>query len=225
MEKHEQKRANQFKGNKQIPYVAPENDPVINDFKREILFHRQAQAAVIEGMQKLHSMGIQTKRPDDYFAEMAKSDEHMQKVRQNLLDKQAGIAKSEKIRQIREQKRIGKLVQRQVQEKRDEERRNMLDNIKKFRKGKLSNLDFLDEDGEGKGKGRKAGKPGAKKVNAKRKARDAKFGFGGKKKGSKRNTKESLLNDGKKRKFGGGAGTKGGSKQRLGKSRRMKGKN
>ncbi|TMW42001.1 hypothetical protein DOY81_012920, partial [Sarcophaga bullata] len=110
LEKHEQKRANMFKGNAKIPYVRPEEDPVLNDFKREMLFHRQAQGAVLEGIKRLHELGIKTKRPDDYFAEMAKSDEHMQKVRSNLMAKQEGQAKSERIRQIREQRKMGKLL-------------------------------------------------------------------------------------------------------------------
>ncbi|XP_055588502.1 probable rRNA-processing protein EBP2 homolog [Uranotaenia lowii] len=229
IEKHEQKRENQFKGNKKIPYVAPQSDPVLNDFKREILFHRQAQAAVVEGIKRLHELNIVTKRPDDYFAEMAKTDEHMQRIRKVLLAKQEGIAKSERARQLREQRRIGKLIQRQATEKRDEERRKMLNDIKKFRKGKLSNLDFLDDDEEGGagGAGRKkknAGRGSAnkKQPNAKRKAKNAKFGFGGKKKGTKRNNKESFLNDGPKKKAGmkkgGGGGGAGG--KRLGKNRR-----
>ncbi|XP_058444043.1 probable rRNA-processing protein EBP2 homolog [Malaya genurostris] len=240
IEKHEQKRENQFKGNKKIPYVAPEADPVLNDFKREILFHRQAQAAVVEGIKRLHDLGIGTKRPDDYFAEMAKTDEHMQRIRKVLLDKQEGIAKSERVRQLREQRRIGKLIQRQATEKRDEDRRKMLNDIKKFRKGKLSNLDFLDDDdetasGTKKKKGSARGAPVKKQINAKRKARNSKFGFGGRKKGSKRNTKESFLGDSRKKKnasnrsggggggVGGGGG--GGKKMRLGKSRRAQAKN
>ena len=55
-------------------------DEVHNDFKRELLFYRQAQAAVMEALPRLKSMGIATRRPDDYFAQMAKSDQHMQKV-------------------------------------------------------------------------------------------------------------------------------------------------
>lgn len=57
-----------------------ETEMVLNDFQREMLFHRQAQAAVLEGIEKLNKLGIPTQRPDDYFAEMAKSDAHMQKV-------------------------------------------------------------------------------------------------------------------------------------------------
>lgn len=221
IEKHEQKRENQFKGNKKIPYVAPDVDPVLNDFKREILFHRQAQAAVLEGIKRLHELTVVTKRPNDYFAEMAKSDEHMQKLRKVLLAKQEGIAKSERARQLREQRRIGKVIQRQATEKRDEERRKMLNDIKKFRKGKLANLDFLDDvesSANGKKNHSRRSTPGGKRnVNPKRLARNSKYGFGGRKKGSKRNTKESFLQEGARKKK---SGAGGGAKKRLGKSRR-----
>jgi rRNA-processing protein EBP2 len=53
---------------------------VHDDFKRELLFYRQAQAAVLEALPRLKSMNVATKRPSDYFAQMAKSDEQMQKV-------------------------------------------------------------------------------------------------------------------------------------------------
>lgn len=42
--------------------------------------YRQAQATVLAALPKLHKLQIPTKRPEDYFAEMAKSDQHMQKV-------------------------------------------------------------------------------------------------------------------------------------------------
>lgn len=56
------------------------NTSVHNDFKRELLFISQAQAAVLEVLPKLKSAGVYTKRPEDYFAEMAKKDNHMKKV-------------------------------------------------------------------------------------------------------------------------------------------------
>jgi len=46
------------------------------------MFYRQAQSAVMEALPRLKSLGIPTKRPSDYFAQMAKTDEHMQKVRE-----------------------------------------------------------------------------------------------------------------------------------------------
>ena len=42
--------------------------------------HRQAQTCVLQSIPKMLKLGISTKRPEDYFAQMAKSDEHMQKV-------------------------------------------------------------------------------------------------------------------------------------------------
>ncbi|KAI9584468.1 probable rRNA-processing protein EBP2 homolog [Glossina fuscipes] len=217
LEKHEQKRANLFKGNAKIPYIRPEEDPVLNDFKREMLFHRQAQAAVLEGIKKLHELGVKTKRPDDYFAEMAKSDEHMQKIRANLMAKQEGQAKSERIRQIRLQRKMGKLLNKQVKVQREQEKREMLENIKKFRKGKFKNLDFLEDARKPETKTK------TKKTAESRRNRNKKFGFGGKKRGSKSNTKSSSAGL-EATKFSKGKGFKGSANKRVGKSRRSKAK-
>ena len=51
-----------------------------NEFLASCSSYRQAQATVLQGVSKLHKLGIKTKRPEDYFAEMAKSDDHMKKV-------------------------------------------------------------------------------------------------------------------------------------------------
>lgn len=232
LEQHEQKRANMFAGNAKLKYVAPDKDPVLNDFKREMLFHRQAQAAVVDGIKRLHTLGKKTKRPDDYFAEMAKTDEHMQKVRKHLMDKQEGQAKAEKVKQIREQRKMGKKMQQQARVKKEMEKKETLDQLKKFRKGKLSNLDFLDGKKNGGGGGQKGG---AKKALSENRAqRNNKFGFGGRKKGSKRNDSKSSM--GLERKFkkpggagGGGRGGRGagskGSQTRPGKNKREKSKN
>uniref|UniRef100_H2ZZ20 EBNA1 binding protein 2 n=1 Tax=Latimeria chalumnae TaxID=7897 RepID=H2ZZ20_LATCH len=86
---------------------------VEDDFQREMFFYRQAQATVLEALPRLHSLKMLTKRPEDYFAEMAKSDQHMQKVRKTLLIKQAAMEKSEKAKQLRALRKYGKKVRRQ----------------------------------------------------------------------------------------------------------------
>merc|ERR1711997_250917 len=101
---------------------------------------------------------------------MAKTDDHMNKIRAKLVSKQAT------------------------------EEREMLDQVKKFRKGQGGNLDFLNKDGEDdlnqdgpSFKKKKASNPAHnnnKKHLEKRNYKDKKFGFGGKKKGSKMNNKE-----------------------------------
>lgn len=58
----EQKRENQLKNNKKLPQFAPAEDPVLNDFKREMGFHRQAQATVTEAIPKIKALRILTKR-------------------------------------------------------------------------------------------------------------------------------------------------------------------
>lgn len=44
----------------------PTQDPVLNEFKRENLIHRQAQAAVLEGLKKLKELNIPTRRYSFY---------------------------------------------------------------------------------------------------------------------------------------------------------------
>ncbi|XP_034780532.1 probable rRNA-processing protein EBP2 [Acipenser ruthenus] len=167
-----------------------------DDFQREMYFYRQAQAAVLEALPRLKKFNISTKRPEDYFAEMAKTDHHMQKIRTKLMAKQASMEKSEKAKQLRELRKYGKKVQTDVLQKRQKDKKAMMTAVKKYQKGMTDKLDFMDGDQE---KGKKgapgaAGPNAAKKKrgpNAKRQYKDQRFGFGGKKRGSKWNTKES----------------------------------
>lgn len=223
LHENEQRRANQLENNKKLQKVNPADDPIINDFKREMMFHRQAQAAVVEGIGRLKAMNIVTKRPDDYFAEMAKTDEHMQKVRDALMKRQTEEQRREKVRQLRIQRKEGKAIQAQLKLKRQEEKKELMDQVKKVRKGQSTDMDFLNDN-----------KPKSnKKSIEKQKYKNKKFGFGGKKKGMKRNTKDSASDiseyrrPGKpnlKNKMGSKGGVKGGNK-RLGKNRRQKVKN
>ncbi|XP_020711939.2 probable rRNA-processing protein EBP2 homolog [Athalia rosae] len=221
MQEHEVRRAKQMQGNKKLPQFTPSEDPVLNDFKRETMFHRQAQAAVMEGIVKLKKLGIVTKRPDDYFAEMAKTDEHMQKVRENLMKKQVEAQRSERIRQLRQQRKIGKQMQIESKLKKHAEKKKMLDEVKKYRKGIRNDLDFLDDKKKPSSK-KDGSRLTDKKAQAKLRMKNSKYGFGGKKRGSKQNTKSSAADvsewkrPGKPKK-----GKSDGAKQRPGKNRRV----
>lgn len=165
-----------------------------DDFQREMSFYRQAQAAVLAVLPRLHQLQVPTKRPTDYFAEMAKSDQQMQKIRQKLQTKQAAMEKSEKAKQLRALRKYGKKVQTEVLQKRQREKAHMMNAIKKYQKGFSDKLDFLEGDQKPVERSAKAGGKGqqmSKGPNAKRRYKNQKFGFGGKKKGSKWNTKES----------------------------------
>ena len=165
-------------------------------------------------------MGVATKRPEDYFAQMAKTDQHMNKIRAKLLSKEQGQERAEKIKKLRELKKFGKKVQVEVQQKRQKEKKDMMDEMKKIRKGQGGNMDFLEN----------KGKVGGGRVEQKRAGKDKKFGFGGKKRDVKKNDRKSTddvssFKPGQKTRPGGKAGGKGGSKARPGKGKRQKMKN
>ena len=61
-----------------------DEDVVHNDFKREMMFYRQAQAAVLEAIPRLHSLNVKTRRPDDYFAQMVKTGKNIFTVLKNI---------------------------------------------------------------------------------------------------------------------------------------------
>jgi len=52
-----------------------------DDLSRELAFYKQALEAVQEARTRLLAEGIPFSRPSDYFAEMIKDDEHMDKAR------------------------------------------------------------------------------------------------------------------------------------------------
>ncbi|XP_059197045.1 probable rRNA-processing protein EBP2 [Centropristis striata] len=176
-----------------VPSVTKGDVNAEDDFQREMFFYRQAQATVLDALPLMSKHGIATKRPDDYFAEMAKSDQQMQKIRKKLISKQQILEKSEKAKKLREQRKFGKKVQIEVIQKRQKEKKAMMNAVKKYQKGMTDKLDFLEGD-QKKGKDSTQGPNKAankKGPNAKRKYKDQKFGFGGKKSGRKWNTKES----------------------------------
>ncbi|EDO46929.1 predicted protein [Nematostella vectensis] len=169
-------------------------DPSVHDdFKREMMFYKQAQEAAKLGLLKLQKLRVSTKRPEDYFAEMVKTDDHMQRVRSKLLSRQQAMERSEKAKKQREIKKYGKKVQQEVLEKRQKEKKDMLEAVKKYRKGKQTAPDFMKEDDfDVNAESKSKGKPQQRnQINHKRKAKDKKFGFGGKKRNIKRNTQKS----------------------------------
>ncbi|KAJ7332859.1 hypothetical protein JRQ81_015039 [Phrynocephalus forsythii] len=205
-----------------------------DDFKREMSFYHQAQASVLEALPRLHQLKILTRRPDDYFAEMAKSDQQMQKIRQKLKSKQEAMEKSERAKQLRALRKYGKKVQIEVLQKRQKEKSTMLSAIKKYQKGLSDKLEFLEGEKSsappGKKKEGSGGQPVKKGPSAKRRYKNQKFGFGGKKKGSKWNTKESYddvssFRASKAHYKGPGKGGKKNANKRPGKKTRQKMKN
>ncbi|VDO08210.1 unnamed protein product [Rodentolepis nana] len=174
-----------------------------DDFKREA--YRVAQSAVLEAIPKLHELGIPTKRPNDYFAEMIKSDAHMAKVRENIVVNSKRLELREKARQLREQRKFGKQQQKEILEARRIEKKKHMEALKAAKKGRVGKeqAQMLEEYLTSGSRKQAAhdnlqSKPNNKyyrpeqyakrrKVNQKRVFKNAVYGHGGQKKRSKRN--------------------------------------
>ena len=183
-----------------------EQDGVIadvqDDLERESTFHRRALSAVTAARSQLAAMGVPTRRPDDYYAEMVKNDGHMRKVKDKLLFEQRQLDAKAERRRERDGKRYGKEVQAErLKERKAQQKSDMglLQRMKKRGTG-TSATDILPEEPDwgapdlgasrggrfgGRSGGRDSGRGG--RGGKLRQHKDSKFGFGGRKKGSKRN--------------------------------------
>ena len=73
--------------------------------------------------------GVPFSRPNDYFAEMVKSDEHMGKIKQKIIDEAANKRSAAEARKQRDLKKLGKQVQVARLQDRDRQKRDMLGKI------------------------------------------------------------------------------------------------
>jgi len=74
-----------------------------DDLDREKKFYDSARKGVLEAMARLNQLSIPRDRPDDYFAEMIKTDDHMSKVKGALLKEKRIIEQA----QLRTKKKTG----------------------------------------------------------------------------------------------------------------------
>ncbi|PYI24898.1 Ebp2-domain-containing protein [Aspergillus indologenus CBS 114.80] len=206
-----------------------------DDLTRELAFYKVCQAAATQARALLKKEGIPFTRPGDYFAEMVKTDEHMDKIKKKLYDEAAAKKAAAEARKQRDLKKFGKQVQVAKLQQRAKEKRETLEKIndlKKKRKADTSGeadnanemFDIAIDDAQPNNRKRAFGSDGA--TNAKRQKKNEKYGFGGKKRHSKSGDAVSSgdMRDFSVRKMkggsrGGGGGGGGGAK-RPGKSRR-----
>ncbi|KAF2825855.1 Ebp2-domain-containing protein [Ophiobolus disseminans] len=201
---------------------------VEDDLNRELAFYKQCLSAVKDARGKLKKEGAGFSRPADYFAEMVKSDEHMGKIKQKLIDEAAGKKASAEARKQRDLKKFGKQVQNAKIQERAKEKRDTLEKINLLKRkrqgadiGNTKEDDLfdvaLDNEATPTDRRSKDGKPGPNK----RAKKDQKFGFGGKKRHAKSNDAQST-SDGRSFSVKKMKGKTGGGAKRPGKSVRMK---
>jgi len=110
---------------------------VNDDLNRELAFYQQSLTAVQEARRQLQKEGAPFSRPADYFAEMVKSEEHMGRVKQKLVDAAASKRAAQDARRQRDLKKFGKQVQVEKRQEREREKREMLDRVQKLKRSML----------------------------------------------------------------------------------------
>ena len=173
-------------------------EDVNDDLKRETYFYEQALASAIVAARRLRDLGVSVRRPDDFYAEMVKSDEHMKRVRAELVFERTAQETKEERRKAREQKRYGKQVQAEKLKERTLAKKESIKSLDKWRKrrkqegfaddGAAGAPDgFDDERGDGAQKKRRGGGGGGQhggstpESRKKKSFKEEKFGFGGRK--------------------------------------------
>ncbi|CCJ28609.1 unnamed protein product [Pneumocystis jirovecii] len=160
-----------------------------DDFARELAFYKQGIEAATWGRHAILSEGAPFSRPLDYFAEMLKSDEHMQKIKDKLVQKETEKKAIESSKKQRELKKIGKMVQIAKIQKRQQEKKEALDKIKNLKRKKRGNEELtIDDDFD---VALEKANTSQKQKTAKRQKKDEKYGYGGKKKYKKSNDAKS----------------------------------
>ena len=160
-----------------------------DDTQRELAFYKASLEATSIAKKKLLQQKVPFHRPLDYFAEMLKTDDHMEKLKQRLIQEESEKLARQEARRQRNLKKFGKQVQIQTMQKRQQEKKDTLDKIKSLKKKRGANeisggseFDIAVEDAiEGKDNNKR------QKVNHKREGKNKKFGQGGMKRFKRKN--------------------------------------
>lgn len=162
---------------------------IYDDTERELAFYKQSLDAVLEAREHLARLKVPFKRPLDYFAEMVKNDEQMDKVKNKLVVEASEKKAREEARKQRQLKKFGKQVQVATLQKRQLEKRETLDKIKSLKK-KRKQSEIGDNDFD-VGIEEATDDNNRRKPNYKRAAKDAKYGSGGMKRFKRKNDADS----------------------------------
>ncbi|CAH0479157.1 unnamed protein product [Peronospora belbahrii] len=197
---------------KQLPWIETletcviplELDNVHDDLKREVAFYTNTLAMVRLAKEQLKKNQVVYKRPDDYFAEMLKSDAHMAKVKDKLIYEQKKITAVEERKKSQAHRKVAKEIQAEKIKERNHQKKETLEAVKQWKKRKGNNdkrrgleenqdeeLDLIVNGKRKHAGGERDGGMKKPRMNTARVAKDAKFGFGGKRRHAKSNSKES----------------------------------
>jgi len=83
---------------------------VNDDIKREVTIYNTTRQNVIKAMKFLIQAKVPISRPDDFFAEMLKTDSHMNKIKGRLLVQQKKMSNFEDKKQKMESRKFHKAI-------------------------------------------------------------------------------------------------------------------
>jgi rRNA-processing protein EBP2 len=170
---------------------------IYDDTERELAFYKQAFNASLIGRANLLKLKVPFTRPQDYFAEMIKSDEHMDKLKQKLIKEASEKKASVDARRQRDLKKFGKQVQNQTLQDRQKQKRDTLEKIKSLKRKRQNDeitgdaFDIAIEEAAADQDERKDRSEKRHKPNSKRTAKNAKYGSGGMKRFKRKNDADS----------------------------------
>jgi len=183
---------------------------VHDDLERETTFYQHALWASNEAHSRFDKFKIPYKRPIDYFAEMVKSDEHMEKMKGTLLTEKKRVEHIEERKKQKDIKKYSKQVQVAQNQEKQKKKKSDMTAVTKWRKSREKGsapeefpVELLEEESKVVSKKRKATSQSRGTTN--KQIKDKKYGFGGRKRGAKGNTAEtasdmSAFNIGKNKK-------------------------
>jgi len=167
---------------------------VHDDLQRELAFYELSILGVLEAQKRFDAAGVDHKRPVDYYAEMVKTDDHMAKVRHKLLEDENSAKIAEEKRKQRLARKYGKQVQVERQKEKAAEKKDHMQAIDKWRKERKQGggSEKLPLDMDDMKHRTKRPRESTRATQAKRDARNKKFGSGARdKKMAKLNSSDS----------------------------------
>eukprot|EP00814_Leptocylindrus_danicus_P002266 CAMPEP_0116019008 /NCGR_PEP_ID=MMETSP0321-20121206/8977_1 /TAXON_ID=163516 /ORGANISM="Leptocylindrus danicus var. danicus, Strain B650" /LENGTH=296 /DNA_ID=CAMNT_0003489489 /DNA_START=47 /DNA_END=937 /DNA_ORIENTATION=+ len=180
---------------------------VHDDLKREVAFYDLALAAVLKARTKFKEVNVPFSRPDDFYAEMVKTDEHMTKVKDRLIFESKKIEAFEQRKNNKEHKLRAKEARANKLAAKSKAKKDHMEAVSDWAKNAAANRvsgRVKDDDDEYM----------SNAFNKKRAAANRKYGHGGKKSRFRSND-PATLNDmsayNPRGNFAGGKKGKGGS--------------
>lgn len=112
----------------------PEALAIKDEIKKEIGFYNATRDNVMLGMRFLIQSSVPIARPDDFLAEMLKTDKHMLDIKQRLLKQQTKIKTFEENKTKTENKKLHKALKDHKMRSKHSEKKQNLKNIEKLKK-------------------------------------------------------------------------------------------